>query len=52
MSKVEVVEFENNRFFREAVQLRHWDDLAKEGAQVPPLTNYRSMIERVLQPSV
>lgn len=52
MSKAEMVEFENNRFFREAVQLRHWDDLAKvEGARVPPLTNYRSMIERVLQPA-
>jgi phosphonate degradation associated HDIG domain protein len=53
MTKLEVVKFTNNRFFREAVQLRHWDDLAKvEGAKAPPLANYRSMIERVLQPTV
>jgi phosphonate degradation associated HDIG domain protein len=49
MSKTEVGEFERLRFFREAVRLRHWDDLAKvEGAHVPALSHYRIAIEEVL----
>ncbi len=51
MSKDEVAEFERHRFFREAVRLRHWDDLAKiEGARVPALSRYREMINAVLRP--
>jgi [1-hydroxy-2-(trimethylamino)ethyl]phosphonate dioxygenase len=46
MSSQEVAEFETQRFFREAVRLRHWDDLAKiPGARVPALSHYREVIE-------
>jgi phosphonate degradation associated HDIG domain protein len=52
MSRDEVAAFESNRFYREAVRLRLWDDLAKvKGARVPPLDHYREMINAVLRPA-
>ncbi|HEX4165276.1 MAG TPA: HD domain-containing protein [Bryobacteraceae bacterium] len=43
----EVQEFEKHRYFREAVQLRRWDDRSKiEGLPTPSLDNYASVIER------
>jgi [1-hydroxy-2-(trimethylamino)ethyl]phosphonate dioxygenase len=50
MSGSEVAAFESHRFFREAVRLRRWDDLAKvEGAQVPDLSHYRRVMEKVVR---
>jgi len=50
MTEREVTEFERHRFCREAVRLRVWDDLAKvEGAQVPALSYYRGVIEKVVR---
>lgn len=43
----EAREFEGHRYFREAVQLRRWDDLAKiPGLEVPGLEHYRALIEQ------
>jgi phosphonate degradation associated HDIG domain protein len=36
MSEEEVKEFENNEFYKEAVNLRRWDDLAKDPNLVSP----------------
>jgi phosphonate degradation associated HDIG domain protein len=42
----EVREFEKNPHFRDAVQLRRWDDLAKvKDLQVPGLDHYRRALE-------
>lgn len=52
MSAAEVADFESNEFAEDAVRLRRWDDLAKiEGAQVPPLNHYRSILESVIVPA-
>jgi len=52
MSQAELTEFEKQRLFREAVQLRRWDDLAKvKGAKVPALEHYLEDIEKVLLPA-
>ncbi len=49
MSPEERSEFEQNPHCRDAVALRHWDDLAKvPGMAVPPLEHYRPRLERVL----
>ncbi len=48
MSESEVATFESNPFFKDAVRLRHWDDLAKiVGLEVAPLKDYREMISSV-----
>jgi len=46
MSESEVAQFESRRFSREAVRLRHWDDLGKvQGLNTPSLEDYRELIE-------
>jgi phosphonate degradation associated HDIG domain protein len=53
MSPDEVAEFEGHPFWREAVRLRLWDDLAKvQGAQVPGLSHYLGLIEAAVRPIV
>lgn len=47
----EARQFESNLHYREAVELRRWDDLAKvQGMEVPGLDHYRPRLERVLRP--
>jgi [1-hydroxy-2-(trimethylamino)ethyl]phosphonate dioxygenase len=49
-SDAEVRAFEQNRYFREAVRLRRWDDSAKiPGLAVPSLDHYRPALEESLQ---
>lgn len=49
MSADEIEQFESEPYYREAVELRLWDDLAKiPNAQVPPLESYRSLLEQCL----
>jgi phosphonate degradation associated HDIG domain protein len=49
MTPDEIRAFESRPFYREAVQLRRWDDEAKiPGREAPPLKHYRSLIEAVL----
>ncbi len=49
MTSQEVADFESNPYFREAIQLRYWDDEAKiPQLQVPPLEHYRSHLVAVL----
>jgi phosphonate degradation associated HDIG domain protein len=46
MSAAEAAEFESRPFFREAVQVRRWDDQGKVmGLATLPLEHYRTMIE-------
>jgi phosphonate degradation associated HDIG domain protein len=46
----EVREFEQHRYYREAVRLRRWDDLAKvPGLAVPGLEHYRARLEAVVR---
>jgi phosphonate degradation associated HDIG domain protein len=46
----EVNEFQSNPYYRDAVELRRWDDLAKvPGLNVPGLDHYRPRLEKVLQ---
>ena len=46
----EIAEFERHPFYRAAVALRHWDDLAKvPGMAVPGLDHYRPLLARVLK---
>jgi [1-hydroxy-2-(trimethylamino)ethyl]phosphonate dioxygenase len=53
MNSEEEAEFEADAFYRDAVRLRRWDDLAKiQDAQVPPLSHYRTVLESALKPSV
>jgi phosphonate degradation associated HDIG domain protein len=48
MTPEETRAFEANPFYREAIQLRRWDDEAKiPGREVPPLEHYRLKIETV-----
>ncbi len=45
----EIAEFQRNPWYRQAVDLRRWDDLAKvPGMDVPPLKYYRGRMERVV----
>ena len=45
-SEAEARAFEQQAFWREAVRLRRWDDMAKvPGLRVPGLEHYRAMIE-------
>ena len=47
MSSAEAADFEKNQHFKEAVQLRRWDDRAKiEGLPTAPLAHYRELIDR------
>lgn len=49
MSNREKNEFERNLYFRDAVQLRRWDDLAKEAEkQVPALETYLPVLKACL----
>jgi len=46
MSAAEVAAFESERFFKEAIRIREWDDRGKvAGSDTPRLVSYRSMIE-------
>jgi phosphonate degradation associated HDIG domain protein len=46
MAAHEVAAFETERYFRQAVRVRHWDDLGKlAGLSTPPLENYGALIE-------
>lgn len=41
-----VREFEGRRYYREAVRLRRWDDMAKvQGLPLPDLEHYRQMLQ-------
>lgn len=43
-------EFESHPYYRQAVQLRHFDDLAKvPELKVPPLEHYRPHLERLVR---
>jgi phosphonate degradation associated HDIG domain protein len=45
----EVADFQRNPWFRDAVQLRRWDDLAKiPGLEVPALDHYRPKLAAML----
>jgi phosphonate degradation associated HDIG domain protein len=45
----EIAEFQRNPWYREAVALRRWDDLAKvPGMNVPPLDHYRGRLEKIV----
>jgi [1-hydroxy-2-(trimethylamino)ethyl]phosphonate dioxygenase len=48
MSEAEVARFEAERYWRQAVRLRHWDDQGKvAGLKTMPLEAYATLIERV-----
>jgi [1-hydroxy-2-(trimethylamino)ethyl]phosphonate dioxygenase len=50
MTAEEVAEFERNKFFREALRLRYWDDAAKViRLTVPAAGHYRARLELALQ---
>ena len=49
MSLAEIVEFEANPYYREAVKVRIWDDEGKRpGITTPPFQNYVPMLQRVV----
>ena len=49
MNDEELVDFENNPFYHDAIRLRHWDDTAKVyGLIVPGLEQYREQLEAAL----
>lgn len=53
MSAGEVAAFERQRFFKEAIRVRRWDDQGKvRGLATPPLDHYRSVIEAQARRSV
>jgi phosphonate degradation associated HDIG domain protein len=46
----EAAEFERSPYYRDAVELRRWDDLAKvPGLEVPGLEHYRPRLARVFE---
>jgi phosphonate degradation associated HDIG domain protein len=48
MSALEVAQFETERFHREAVRVRRWDDAGKvAGLGTPGLADYRAMMEKL-----
>ena len=50
MSPEEVLEFEKNPFAKDAVRLRHWDDIAKiVGLEVPDLEHHRDRFPKLLK---
>lgn len=49
MSPAEIEQFEAEPFYREALQLRHWDDAAKDPSAVtPPIEDFAHLIEASL----
>jgi [1-hydroxy-2-(trimethylamino)ethyl]phosphonate dioxygenase len=49
-NRTEIVEFEGNRWYRESLALRRWDDLAKvPDMAVPGLEHYRGQLAKVLR---
>ena len=49
MNHVEQQEFEQEPLFREAVQLRKWDDLAKDASkETPPFAHFESYLREAL----
>lgn len=52
MSAQEVQRFEGERYFREAVRVRLWDDQGKvAGLRTPPLASYVAMIDAAARPA-
>jgi [1-hydroxy-2-(trimethylamino)ethyl]phosphonate dioxygenase len=50
MSEDEIREFEQHPYYREAVRLRRWDDMAKiPGLEVPGLSHYRPRLEAAIK---
>ena len=50
MSKQEAAEFERNRFYKEAVRVRLWDDGGKQpGMKTPGFDHYMPLLERVVR---
>jgi predicted HD phosphohydrolase len=50
MDKEEVALFEKNEFYKEAVDLRRWDDLAKDPNLVSPsIASFTNAIESSLK---
>jgi len=48
MAAHEVANFETERFYKEAVRVRQWDDLGKvAGMKTPGLADYRALIEEL-----
>jgi len=46
----EIEEFQNSPHWRNAVRLRHWDDLAKvEGQVTPPVDHFKGYMRHVLE---
>lgn len=53
MAAHEVVQFERERYCREAVQIRHWDDLGKvSGLTTPGFDDYCALIESLAKQAV
>lgn len=49
MNQIEKEAFEKNLYFKEAVALRKWDDMAKiPNLEVDPITSYKQTIENTL----
>lgn len=52
MDEAEVAEFETNEFYREAVRLRVWDDLAKDpDAETPEVSHFMNYVSESLSPT-
>jgi len=50
MAVHELAQFESERFYREAVRVRHWDDLGKvSGIKTPGLDYYCALIEALAE---
>ena len=50
MSNEELAQFENNRYYREAVQLRKYDDNGKVANKtIHPVTHYQSLIRSLIK---
>ena len=46
MAPGELLQFETERFYREAIQVRRWDDQGKvAGLKTPGLAEYRGLIQ-------
>jgi len=51
LTQAEVVDFENNPFYNDAVQLRRWDDRAKiPNIEVGTIRQYRNSMLRCVKP--
>ena len=49
MSAAEIARFERERYYKEAVRIRHWDDQGKvAGLVTPPLETYRPLLESIV----